>query len=277
METSAIFNNGGKMGLKFCSLFSGSDGNSQYIEYKNTKLLIDSGMSGKRIQEQLKNIEVDPKEIQGIFITHEHTDHIKGAGVLSRRYDIPVYANEKTWEAMLPKIGKMEDRNIKVFETSKEFAFNELSINTFNVHHDAVDPVGFTVTNSKKKICLLTDTGVVDENIKSSLEDFDLLLLETNHDVEMLKVGSYPFSLKKRILSKFGHLSNETAGYFLTSILKDREEVVLLGHLSAENNFPELAEKTVNNILEEKGIIPGKNVKIEMTYRDRAGKVYTLK
>lgn len=265
------------MGLKFCSLFSGSDGNSQYIEYKNTKLLIDSGMSGKRIQEQLKNIEVDPKEIQGIFITHEHTDHIKGAGVLSRRYDIPVYANEKTWEAMLPKIGKMEDRNIKVFETSKEFAFNELSINTFNVHHDAVDPVGFTVTNSKKKICLLTDTGVVDENIKSSLEDFDLLLLETNHDVEMLKVGSYPFSLKKRILSKFGHLSNETAGYFLTSILKDREEVVLLGHLSAENNFPELAEKTVNNILEEKGIIPGKNVKIEMTYRDRAGKVYTLK
>jgi phosphoribosyl 1,2-cyclic phosphodiesterase len=248
------------MGLKFCSLFSGSDGNSQYIEYKNTKLLIDSGMSGKRIQEQLKNIEVDPKEIQGIFITHEHTDHIKGAGVLSRRYDIPVYANEKTWEAMLPKIGKMEDNNIKVFETSKEFAFN-----------------GFTVTNSKKKICLLTDTGVVDENIKNSLEDFDLLLLETNHDVEMLKVGSYPFSLKKRILSKFGHLSNETAGYFLTSILKDREEVVLLGHLSAENNFPELAEKTVNNILEEKGIIPGKNVKIEMTYRDRAGKVYTLK
>src|SRR6056297_1149485 len=277
MATSAKLNNGGSMGLKFCSLFSGSEGNSQYIEFKSTKILVDSGMSGVKIQRQLNNIDVNPNEIQAIFITHEHIDHIKGAGVLSRRFDIPIYANERTWEAMLPKIGKMEDKNIKTFETNKEFAFNDLSLNSFNVHHDAVEPVGFTITNSKKKICLLTDTGVVDENIKYKLEDFDLLLLETNHDVEMLKVGSYPFSLKKRILSKFGHLSNETAGYFLTSLLKDRQEIVLLGHLSAENNFPELAEKTVNNILEEKGIIPGKNVQIEMTHRDKAGKIYTLK
>jgi len=277
MATSAKLNNGGSMGLKFCSLFSGSEGNSQYIEFKSTKILVDSGMSGVKIQRQLKNIDVDPKEIQAIFITHEHIDHIKGAGVLSRRFDIPIYANEKTWEAMLPKIGKIKDKNMKTFKTSKELAFNDLNFNSFNVHHDAVDPVGFTVSNNKKKICLLTDTGVVDENIKENLDNFDLLLLETNHDVEMLKVGSYPFNLKKRILSKFGHLSNETAGYFLTSLLKDRQEIVLLGHLSAENNFPELAEKTVNNILEEKGIIPGKNVKIEMTHRDKAGKVYTLK
>src|SRR6056297_130052 len=277
MVTSAKFNNGGKMGLKFCSLFSGSDGNSQYIEFKSTKILVDSGMSGIKIQKQLKNIDVDPKEIQAIFVTHEHIDHIKGSGVLSRRFDIPIYANEKTWEAMLPKIGKIQDKNIKTFETSKELAFKDLNFNSFNIHHDAVDPVGFTVSNSKKKICLLTDTGVVDENIKENLNDFDLLLLETNHDVEMLKVGSYPFNLKKRILSKFGHLSNETAGYFLASLLKDRQEIVLLGHLSAENNFPELAEKTVNNILEEKGIIPGKNVQIEMTHRDKAGKIYTLK
>src|SRR6056297_2948203 len=136
------------MGLKFCSLFSGSDGNSQYIEYKSTKILVDSGLSGKKIQNQLISIQANPEEIQGIFITHEHIDHIKGAGVLSRRFDIPIYANKKTWEAMLPKIGKMEDRNIKVFEINKEFAFNDLSLNSFNVHHDSVDPVGFTVTNS---------------------------------------------------------------------------------------------------------------------------------
>src|SRR6056297_1787476 len=277
MATSAKLNNGGSMGLKFCSLFSGSEGNSQYIEFKSTKILVDSGMSGVKIQRQLKNIDVDPKEIQAIFITHEHIDHIKGAGVLSRRFDIPIYANEKTWEAMLPKIGKIKDKNMKTFKTSKELAFNDLNFNSFNVHHDAVDPVGFTVSNNKKKICLLTDTGVVDENIKENLDNFDLLLLETNHDVEMLKVGSYPFNLKKRILSKFGHLSNETAGHFLTKILKDREEVVLLGHLSAENNFPDLAEKTVSNILVEKGFTPGKNVKVEMTYRDRAGKIYILK
>ena len=277
MATSAKFNNGGKMGLKFCSLFSGSDGNSQYIECKSTKILVDSGMSGIKIQKQLKNIDVDPKEIQAIFVTHEHIDHIKGSGVLSRRFDIPIYANERTWEAMLPKIGKIKDKNIKTFETNKELAFKDLNFNSFNIHHDAVDPVGYTISNNKKKICLLTDTGVVDENIKANLDNFDLLLLETNHDVEMLKVGSYPFNLKKRILSKFGHLSNETAGHFLTKILKDREEVVLLGHLSAENNFPDLAEKTVSNILVEKGFTPGKNVKVEMTYRDRAGKIYILK
>jgi|SRR6056297_258425 len=265
------------MGLKFCSLFSGSDGNSQYIEYKSTKILVDSGLSGKKIQNQLISIQANPEEIQAIFITHEHIDHIKGAGVLSRRYDIPIYANKKTWEAMLPKIGNIEDKNIRIIEKNKSIEFNELVINSFSVHHDAVDPVGYTISNNKKKICLLTDTGVVDENIKANLDNFDLLLLETNHDVEMLKVGSYPFNLKKRILSKFGHLSNETAGHFLTKILKDREEVVLLGHLSAENNFPDLAEKTVSNILVEKGFTPGKNVKVEMTYRDRAGKIYILK
>jgi len=277
VEASAIFNNGGIMGLKFCSLFSGSDGNSQYIEYKNTKILIDSGMSGKKIQNQLKNIDVNPEEIQAIFITHEHTDHIKGAGVLSRRYDIPIYANKKTWEAMLTKIGKIDNENLRIIKKNTALKFNELIVNSFGVHHDAVDPVGYTVSNKKKKICLLTDTGVVDKDIEANMDNFDLLLLETNHDVEMLKVGSYPYNIKKRILSKFGHLSNETAGYFLTKILKDREEVVLLGHLSAENNFPELAEKTVSNILIEKGFNPGENVKIEMTYRDKAGKIYTLK
>lgn len=264
------------MGFKFCSLSSGSSGNCQYIETENTKILIDAGFSGKRIEDLLASIDVCPSTLDGIFVTHEHADHIKGVGVLSRRYDLPLFANRRTWQAMESKIGKIKEKNIQFFNSEELIEMKDLLINPIKIFHDAGEPVGYVLYNKNKKISIVTDTGFIDDNIKDKIKNSNLYLMESNHDVNMLENGKYPWFLKERISSKKGHLSNDDAAGILNDIIMGKEEVILLGHLSKDNNKPELAYRTVESKLNYSGIKINKDVILDMTYRDKISKVYYL-
>lgn len=262
------------MKLKFCSLYSGSSGNCQFVKTNNTIILIDAGLSGKKIQQEIINIGEDPKKIDAIFITHEHIDHIQGAGVLSRRLDIPIYANEETWNAMKPVIGNIKEHNIRIID--KYTQIKDLTLQSFDISHDSVKPVGYNIFYKNKKISLLTDTGCINRNIVDNITNADLMLIESNHDEDMVLIGPYPWPLKQRVLGEFGHMSNETAGNLIAKVLAKGSEVVLLGHLSKENNFPQLAYKTVENILNENKIEVNPGICLDLTYRDRSSKVYEI-
>lgn len=264
------------MGFKFCSLSSGSSGNCQYVETDNTRVLIDAGLSGKKIENLLEDIEVEANTIDHILVTHEHGDHIKGTGILSRRYDIPIWANEKTWLSMEGRIGEISEKNINIFDTGKDFQLDDLNIYPFEISHDAVEPVGFCLYNNNAKISIITDTGWVNDNIRKKIKGSSLYLIESNHDAEMLKVGKYPWYLKKRIMSEEGHLSNEESGEVLSDIISGNGEIVLLGHLSQENNFPLLAYQTVKNIMEEVGVDIHKDITLNLTYREKVTEVYNF-
>lgn len=264
------------MGIRFCSLSSGSSGNCQYIETENMKILIDAGFSGKRVEELLSSIDVCPSTLDGIFVTHEHTDHVRGVGVLSRRYDLPLYANEKTWLGMENRIGKIKEKNIKIFTTEDFLEIKDLTVNPISIFHDAMDPVGYVVHYKDKKISIVTDTGFIDNTIKEKIKNSNIYLMESNHDVDMLREGSYPWNLKQRISSTKGHLSNCDAAKVLSETVLGEEEIILLGHLSKDNNKPELAYGTVRSELSHKGVDVNKDITLHMTYRDRISQVYYL-
>lgn len=262
--------------MKYCSIASGSSGNCHYIGYKDTNILIDAGLSGKRITKGLDEIDIDANKLNGIFVTHEHSDHIKGIGVLSRKYDLPIFVNYKTWNAIKEKIGKVKEENIKIFENDKEYAIGDMGIKPFSITHDAVDPVGFKLTDGKKAISVATDIGHVSDNIKENLLGSKLIILESNYDKEMLLMGSYTYALKKRVMSNIGHLSNEAAAKFAVELIKNGAENLLLAHLSRENNFPALAFETSNHILTENGMKIGKDANLEILMRDDRSKLYNL-
>ncbi len=265
------------MGLKFCSLASGSSGNCQFVGSKDTKLLIDAGLTGKYITGALQSIDIDANRINGLLITHEHSDHIKGVGVLMRKFDIPLYVNEKTWEAMKDKIGSVEGKDIRLFNGCEPFSIGDIGVKPYNISHDASNPVGFSFVHDNSKISITTDSGCVTDEIMNEIKDSDLLVLEANHDVEMVKFGKYPWFLKKRILGDFGHLSNEAAGNIVTQVVKEGNvRYVVLAHLSKENNFPELAYETVKNIAHENKIKVGLDINLDLTYRNRIGRVYNI-
>ncbi len=251
----------------FCSLYSGSSGNSIFISSKETKILVDAGLTGKSIISALENIGERPEELQGILITHEHSDHIKGAGILSRKYNLPIYANEKTWVAMERSLGKIKPEHIKLID--KEFVVGDLEVSSFRVPHDAVACRGYTISHGGKKISVATDMGVFTEEIRRNIIDSDLVLLESNHDIEMLKFGPYPYPLKCRVLGENGHLSNIDAGKAALEILKKGSKKIVLGHLSGTNNVPELAYKTVENILLEEKLAIGKGLDVELKLASR--------
>lgn len=262
--------------MNFCSIFSGSSGNCLYASTDRTRILIDAGLTGKRIQEGLKEIGVNPLEINGIIITHEHDDHIKSAGILSRRFNIPIYANTNTWEAMKGSVGEVKEENIKVIDGYNPFEIGDLTIKPFPIPHDAAMPCGYCIMNGGKKLSVATDIGFASDEVKENIKDSDFILLESNHDVEMLKVGPYPYPLKRRILGDRGHLSNESAGNLIKDIYNDRIRKVMLGHLSKTNNYPELALKTVISVLEMNGIKDGVELDIDIAYRDRVGRVQCI-
>lgn len=261
------------MSIKFCSLSSGSSGNCHYLETEKTKILVDAGLSGKKVQSLLSQMEVECKDIEGIIVTHEHTDHIKGVGILSRRFDIPIYTNEKTWNKLLPNIGDIKDKNIKIIENNSKFEIKDLTVSNFQVFHDAIDPLGYTFSFKNKKVSILTDTGKIDDRILKHLDYSDLIMLESNHDVNMLKIGSYPQFLKIRVLGKNGHLSNEDAGNVIKKIKIKEDMKLILGHLSGENNFPELAYETVTGILKEANM---SFLKPEISLKERLTKLYKI-
>ena len=261
--------------IKFCSLFSGSSGNCIFVGTEETKILIDAGYSGKRIAEALESIGENPKDLSAIFVTHEHSDHIFGVGVMSRRYNLPIYANEKTWEAMAPWIGKIHPDNKML--VCGDVCFDDMRVASFSTSHDAADPAAYSFYHDGKKITVATDTGVVTDEVRMNALGSDLILLESNHDVEMLKTGPYPYPLKKRILGEHGHLSNDAASDLLVELVENNTEKVFLGHLSAENNTPDIALETAAARLIEDGINPQKDVYLRVAPRYEAGEVVVLK
>ena len=262
------------MAIKLCSIASGSSGNCIYLGGEDTGLLVDAGISRKAILESLKGLDICFESIKALLVTHEHTDHIRSIGALSRKFDIPIYANGCTWEAMEGALGNIKSKNIKLFETDKEFQIDNITIKPFLIPHDAAEPVGFTFDIKGLKLGVATDLGTFDSNTAKNLQGSEFVMLESNHDEEMLKAGDYPYFLKRRIMGEFGHLSNESAGYAVCELVKSGVEKILLGHLSRENNFPQLAYETVKGIIEENNIKYNYDIKLELAPRNSISKVF---
>ncbi|MGL4450432.1 MAG: MBL fold metallo-hydrolase [Sarcina sp.] len=253
----------------FCSLYSGSSGNCILVGSEKTKVLIDVGVPGKKVIEALERIKQDPKEIKGIFVTHEHGDHIKGVGIISRKFNIPIYANEATWNEMKSKIGNIKENNINIIEKRSLTTIEDLNIQAFNIPHDAVSAMGYTITDSNgNKSSIVTDLGTFTDEIRQNIKDSDIILLEANHDIEMVKFGPYHYELKRRVLSEVGHLCNEDCADALVDIMSDKKfRRVVLGHLSNTNNVPELAYRAVVNILAENGLDYKEDLKLTIAKR----------
>lgn len=233
--------------MRLCSIASGSSGNCIYVGSDATHLLVDVGISGKRTESGLKELGLTGRDIDGILVTHEHSDHISGLGVLARKYEIPIYATAGTIRAIRSCNG-MESLDDGLFHEvweDKKLILKDLTINPLLISHDAAQPVGYRIFYGKKKVAVCTDLGIYNDYTVECLKGMDAILLEANHDVNMLQVGPYPYYLKQRILGERGHLSNENSGRLLCRILHDGLQTVLLGHLSKENNLPELAYESV--------------------------------
>ena len=256
--------------LNFCSLYSGSSGNCSFVESENTRLLIDAGVSLKKIEEGLDLLNIPSSSLNGILVTHEHSDHIKSLGSLSKKFDLPVFANDETFNAMPKQTDKISENNMKKFIINDKFSINDIEINSFSIPHDAANPCGFTFTCGNDKISIATDIGHMTNYILKQLEGGQFILLESNYDTEVLKCSKYPFSLKKRIAGPSGHLSNEMAGKVINYLAHDNLKTAILGHLSKESNFPELAYQTVLNELLSSGTNTD-NLKISVASRDNIG------
>lgn len=237
--------------LKISVLVSSSSGNVTYIETPKHHVLVDAGMSGKKIKESLESIGKDINTIDSVFVTHEHSDHVKGVGVLARRYDLNVYANEKTWQAMAHKIGKVPEDKINIFPHNQVMTLDDLDVESFAVSHDAADPQFYKFHHNGKDFVILTDTGYVSDRVEQTIKNADGYLFECNHDTEMLRNGMYPWPLKQRILSEKGHLSNDDGAHALMDVIGDRTKQIYLGHLSPENNTKVVARTAVDTILED--------------------------
>jgi len=239
------------------SFFSGSSGNCTYVESANCGILIDAGVSMRRIFEKLQCIERKPENINAIFVTHEHSDHIMSVGSIARKLNIPVYATKNTWRAMYKNIGRIPTEFIKPIEPGESVQVEDIVVSAFSIPHDAASPVGYTFSCDGKKLALATDIGEMNENVFLSISGCDTVLLESNHDVDMLLGGRYPYPLKQRIRGKKGHLSNDEAAITCARLVSVGTSKILLGHLSEENNKPQIALDTVQeNIIKSGARIP---------------------
>lgn len=233
--------------MRMGSIASGSSGNCIYVGSDATHLLIDAGISGKRTELGLNGMGLSLKDIDGIMITHEHIDHISGLGVLARKHSIPIYTTRGTRKAILQtkSVGKIDEDLFCDIEPDEKFRIKDIELQPMKISHDAAQPVAYRFCHEKKKAAVVTDLGTYNDYTVDCLQGMDVLLLEANHDINMLQVGSYPYYLKQRILGERGHLSNELSGRLLSRILHDKLQTVMLGHLSQENNLAELAYETV--------------------------------
>lgn len=235
--------------MKFSSIASGSKGNCLLYESNDVKLLVDAGISKKRIEEGMSERGSSLEEVNGILITHEHSDHISGLGVVSRKYHIPIYATKGTISKILEdsKVGTIDRDLFNEIEENKDFYMGSTLVTPFSISHDAAQPVAYRFDSDGKSMAVATDMGMYDDYIIGNLKGLDAVLIESNHDINMLQIGPYPYALKRRIWGNKGHLSNETCGNLLNEIISDRLKNVILGHLSKENNLPELAYETIRN------------------------------
>ena len=233
--------------MRLCSIASGSSGNCIYIGSDATHLLVDVGISGKRTELGLNSMGLSGQDLDGILITHEHADHISGLGVLARKYGKPIYATKGTIQAIRgsKSLGKIDDSLFIEIQSDQKEIIKDLTINPMRISHDATEPVGYRIAYGSKRVAICTDLGVYNDYTVECLKGMDAVLIEANHDVNMLQVGPYPYYLKQRILGDRGHLSNENSGRLLSRILHDKMQSIVLGHLSNENNLPELAYEAV--------------------------------
>jgi len=267
------------MAVHFCTIASGSSGNCIFVGSDSTRILIDAGLSGKRIETGLTSVGIQPDSLDALFVTHEHSDHIQGIGILSRRFDLPVYATPGTWQAMeqYSAIGKIHPRNKLLAYSDERIVLNDLCINPFSIPHDAAEPVGYTIESEGRKVAVATDIGKPTPLIERNLADCDILLIESNHDLDLLENGPYPAQLKRRIRGDFGHLSNVAAGQLITRIHNPRLACVFLGHLSEENNRPAVAFDTVRDILHANGIDTTNGTRLIVADRHRPGRLVSLR
>ncbi|WP_108672252.1 MBL fold metallo-hydrolase [Peribacillus acanthi] len=247
------------MSLHFSVLASGSTGNAFYVETEEHSILVDAGLSGKQMDLLFQQINRDPSKLSAILVTHEHSDHIKGLGILARKYNLPIYANEKTWAAMESGIGQISTDQKFVFDMETVQSFGDLDIESFGVSHDAAEPMFYVFHHQGKKVVQITDTGYVSDRMKGIISNADAYIFESNHDVQMLRMGRYPWSVKRRILSDVGHVSNEDAAIAMSEVAGDRTKRIYLAHLSLDNNMKDLARMSVAQTLEAQGIRVGEN------------------
>lgn len=234
--------------MRLTSIASGSSGNCVYVGSDTTHLLVDAGISCKRIEAGVNELDLSMKDIDGILITHEHSDHISGLGVISRKYGIPMYATPGTKKEILNpknKMGEIDPELICEIYPEDKLTIKDITINPLRVSHDAAEPVAYRFKSGGTRIGVVTDLGTFDDYVVESLKGMNALFMEANHDVKMLEVGPYPYYLKRRILGDRGHLSNVSCGNLLSKIMNDNLQAVFLGHLSKENNLPELAYESV--------------------------------
>ncbi len=262
--------------VRFVPLFSGSSGNATYISCGDTRILVDAGVSGARVKAELAKAGADAGALTGILITHDHADHIAGAGVLSRKFDLPIFATEGTWRVMEQKIGAVALKNVRIIEPGQDFYLGEANVLPFPIPHDAAQPVGFSIGMGGARLAIATDMGYMTKNVFSAIAGADMVLLESNYDEDMLKAGPYPYDLKKRILSRRGHLSNDDAAQTCVKLVESGVKHVVLGHLSKDNNFPELAYETSAQLLTQRGVELGRDAQLAVARRDGLTDVYQI-
>lgn len=262
--------------LKCCSLYSGSSGNSFFIQSENTNILIDAGVSCKKIETALKNgFDLSLANIDAIFVTHEHVDHTKSLNLISSKYNLPVFASRGTWNALTEKTTKISDNNKKIFDIDKSFEFKDLRIFPFSTPHDAAEPCGFNIYKDNSKISIATDLGFIDDKLFNNLKESSFLMLESNYEPNILRLSSYPYRLKQRISSKNGHLSNNDASETISKLVNFGLKDVLLIHLSKENNVPEIAYETVLEKLKCANCSLD-NINLNVAPRDNPSKVFNI-
>lgn len=254
---------------RLATLFSSSSGNCTLICNDDTNILVDAGVSASKIIASLSDFNLDICEIDGIVITHEHTDHVKAVGALSRKYNIPVYANSATMRELIASVGDLHDRNICLISPGKGFCIRSMNITPFSIPHDAADPMGYTVDLGDTRVSVATDTGHITKSMLINMSKSDTVLIESNHDVEMVKNGKYPYLLKKRILSDNGHLSNDNAAWLATQLALWGTKKIILGHLSDHNNIPQIAYETTERKLIENNIRPNSDVILKVASKSQ--------
>lgn len=265
--------------MRFISIASGSSGNCIYVGTNGTHILVDAGISARRIENGLSEVGVRPSELTAICVTHEHSDHIRGLGILARKYGIPIYATGGTIREIrkTKTLGEYPEELLTPIMPDVDFTVGDVTVKPFHIDHDAADPVAYRLQAEGKSFAIATDLGHFNQYTIDHLLDLDAVLLESNHDLRMLETGPYPWYLKRRIMGDFGHLSNENAGRLVNHILNEKLRYILLGHLSKENNLPELAYETVR-VAVDMGESPYRDSDFRLTIarRDEMSELFTI-
>lgn len=253
--------------VTICPLRSGSSGNAILIAHQSTRLLVDAGVGCRTIERAMNAVNFEAKTLTGLLVTHEHSDHISGIGVLMRRYHMPLYVCRETWNAMRHSIGSVDESTLRLIEPDHPFEIGDFFLSGFSTPHDAVAPLGFRIETPRGAVTLMTDIGHISPALIQQAAGSRVVLVEANYDPTMLMAGSYPEMLKRRVSSDNGHLSNQDCAKAVAQWIESGTERFILSHLSNENNYPELALLTVGRFLNEKNIQPHRDMMISVARR----------